>query len=330
MTVATLPRIGFLGAGWIGRARMQSLAASGFVTPAAVADIDRSLSEQAAAEIGAQAFQRFDDMLAAELDGMVIATPSALHAAQAVAALEHGLAVFCQKPLARDANGTRTVLSVARAADRLLAVDLSYRHTAAVRAIADVLASGDVGDVYAADLVFHNAYGPDKPWFMRRSLSGGGCLMDLGTHLVDLALWLTASRTATVAWARLLHQGRQLEPGSEEVEDFAVAELELDSGASARVACSWFLPAGREAVIEATFYGTRGAVSMRNVGGSFYEFAAYRQHGTQAEQLVGPPDEWGGRAIADWGRRLAAGSGYDPDADELERLADVLDEIYAW
>jgi predicted dehydrogenase len=43
--------------------------------------------------------------------------------------------------------------------------------------------------VFAVDLVFHNAYGPDKPWFYDPELSGGGCVMDLGVHLVDLALW---------------------------------------------------------------------------------------------------------------------------------------------
>jgi predicted dehydrogenase len=49
--------------------------------------------------------------------------------------------------------------------------------------------SGELGRVFAVDLVFHNAYGPDKPWFYDPELAGGGCVMDLGVHLVDLALW---------------------------------------------------------------------------------------------------------------------------------------------
>src|SRR5205085_415527 len=124
-----------------------------------------------------------------DLDGLVIATPSASHAVQARAALERGIAVFCQKPLARTAAETASVVEAARAANRLLGVDLSYRHTEAMRHIGALARSGELGDIYAIDLVFHNAYGPDKAWFRDVKLSGGGCVIDLGTHLVDLALW---------------------------------------------------------------------------------------------------------------------------------------------
>src|SRR3712207_6976378 len=58
-----------------------------------------------------------------------------------------------------------------------------------MRAIREIVQSGGLGRTYAVDLVFHNAYGPDKPWFYDPALSGGGCVMDLGVHLVDLALW---------------------------------------------------------------------------------------------------------------------------------------------
>jgi predicted dehydrogenase len=101
----------------------------------------------------------------------VIATPSALHAEQAIAALDRGLAVFCQKPLGRDASETRAVVEAARRADRLLGVDLSYRYTRAAAALRDEVRSGALGEVYAVDLVFHNAYGPDKPWFYDRRLA---------------------------------------------------------------------------------------------------------------------------------------------------------------
>jgi predicted dehydrogenase len=324
------PRVGFLGVGWIGQSRMQALAATGLVEPVAVADLDAGLREQAAALTGAEPAEGLDALLELSLDGVVIATPSALHAEQAIAALERGVAVFCQKPLGRDAAETERVVAAARAAGRLLAVDLSYRHTAALRAARELVASGELGEIYAADLVFHNAYGPDKPWFLRRELSGGGCLIDLGTHLVDLALWLTGSASANVGWARLLREGRPLAPGAEEVEDFALAQLELEGGATARVACSWFLPAGRECELECTLYGTGGAVSVRNVDGSFYDFRADRHRGTSSEPLALPPDDWGGRAIAAWGGQLAASGGFDPAAEELVGLARVIDDVYGW
>jgi predicted dehydrogenase len=269
---------------------------------------------------------RFEDLIAMDLDGVVIATPSAQHAQQAIAALDAGLAVFCQKPLGRDARETAAVLDAARRADRLLGVDLSYRGVEALRAARAAVASGELGTVHTLDLVFHNAYGPDKPWFTDRALAGGGCLIDLGTHLVDLALWLTGARAARVRTARVLHRGGAVP--AEAVEDFATAELEV-GGAVARVSCSWFLPAGRDCAFEATAWGTEGTVSVTNVGGSFYDFRAERFAGTRRELLAEPPDAWGGRAIGDWARQLAADRSYDPAADELQGLADAIDAIYA-
>ena len=336
MTVATLPRIGFLGVGWIGRSRMEALARAGQARVTVLADPQPEALE-AAIEAAPSAVRvgSLEELLEHELDGVVIATPSALHADQAVAALERGLAVFCQKPLARDAGETRRVLEAARAADRLLAVDLSYRHVEALRAAREQVASGAIGRLHTIDLVFHNAYGPDKPWFTDPDLAGGGSLIDLGTHLVDLALWLTeanrvvpfARQTCKRNHAIGVETARTLSLHGHAVEDHATAELALGE-ARARVACSWFASAGRDCVFECTAWGDEGAVSVRNVGGSFYDFRAELWRGTGSETLVEPPDEWGGRAIAAWAGQLREGRGYDPAADELETVAETIDAIY--
>ena len=68
--------------------------------------------------------------------------------------------------------------------DALLGVDMSYRYVAAVTAALDALHAGAIGRPHAADLVFHNAYGPDKAWVRDAELAGGGALIDLGCHLV--------------------------------------------------------------------------------------------------------------------------------------------------
>ncbi len=325
MTVVTLPRLGFLGVGWIGRNRMEALAREGLAEVSAVAD-SRPAALDAAAELAprAELSEDFGALLECDLDGIVIATPSALHSEQAIAALDRGMAVFRQKPLTRDATETQRVLAAAREADRLLGVDLSYRHVEAVRAAQRAVGEGEIGLVHSLDLVFHNAYGPDKPWFTNPDLSGGGCLIDLGTHLVDLALWLTGASEFEVETARTLAlQGH-------EVEDHATAELYLgDEEVRARLACSWFQSAGGECAFECTAWGTDGAVSVRNVGGSFYDFRTELWRGTSTEVLAEPPDAWGGRAIASWAARLASDHSYDPAAEELELLARVLDGVYA-
>src|SRR5206468_2810360 len=173
--------------------------------------------------------------------------PSAMHAEQSIAALERGLAVFCQKPLGRTAAETRRVVDAARRADRLLCVDLSYRFTAGMQAIRDLVRQGELGEIYAVDVVFHNAYGPDKPWFRDMALSGGGCVIDLGSHLVDLALWTLHFPALRSATSRLYAGGKPLRASGREVEDYAIARLDLETGASVQLACSWNLHAGRDA-----------------------------------------------------------------------------------
>lgn len=320
------PRIGFLGTGWIGRHRMEAMLATGGVEAVAVCDASPDCAREALT-LASDALQvaTFDEMLALDLDGIVIATPSALHAAQSIQALEAGRAVFCQKPLGRDAAETRAVVEAARAADRLLGVDLSYRYTAAMREIAELIHGGALGQLFAIDLTFHNAYGPDKPWFYDPVQSGGGCVVDLGVHLVDLALWTLGFPQVGEVDARLLKDGEPLRAG--EVEDYAVAQFRAGD-VQVRLACSWRLHAGREAVIEAGFYGTEGGAALRNVAGSFYDFTAERFDGTAATRLADPPDEWGGRAAAAWATQLAHGRQFDPTAEQFVRSAQVLDAIY--
>lgn len=323
------PRIGFLGVGWIGRNRMEAVLATGAVEAAAIAEPDAAMAA-AAGELAPEAERvgSLDELLQLDLDGIVIATPSALHARQCLEALEAGIAVFCQKPLGRAAQEVEAVVQAARARDLLLGVDFSYRHTQGMARIRELVAGGALGRVHAADLVFHNAYGPDKPWFYDPAQSGGGCVMDLGIHLVDLALW-TLDFPQVVKVAAHLSAGGAPLAGTDRVEDYAIATLELEGGAVLRLACSWRLHAGCDAVIGAEFYGTEGGAAFRNVNGSFYDFTAAHFTGTARHPLAAPPDAWGGRAAANWARRLAQGSGYDAQADRLVEVARVIDRIYS-
>ena len=331
--VPRVPRLGFLGVGWIGRHRMECIARAGDAVVAAVADpsIDAvDAATTALRDVGHQPerLSSLEELLEAEIDGLVIASPSALHAEQAIAALERGVAVFCQKPLARTAEETRRVVDAARAADRLLGVDLSYRFTEGMRRIRELVRDGALGQVYGIDLVFHNAYGPDKRWFYDPKLSGGGCVIDLGIHLVDLALWTLGFPQVREVTSRLYAGGVPLRDSASQVEDYAVARLDLANDATVQLSCSWNLPAGQDAVIAATFYGTQGGAALRNVNGSFYDFTAERFRGTAREMLASPPDEWGGRAAVEWAHRLAGGAGFDAEAEHLVDVAGALDRVY--
>ena len=323
------PRVGFLGVGWIGRHRMQAMLDTGAIEAVAVADpAPDAVAAAGALAPGAEIIDRPEDLFACDLDGLVIATPSAQHAAQAIAALERGVAVFCQKPLGRTVAEAAAVVEAARAADRLLAVDLSYRFTEAMQRIREQVRAGALGRVFAADLTFHNAYGPDKPWFYDPAQSGGGCVMDLGVHLIDLALWVLDFPAVTRVESTLLAGGAALADRPGQAEDYAVATLHLSTGQVVRLACSWRLPAGCDAEISAAFWGDSGGAALRNVGGSFYDFEADAFTGTQRRPLARPPDSWGGRAAAQWARALARGGPFDEDCLRLVQVSEVLDRIY--
>ena len=132
------PRLGFLGVGWIGRHRLEAINWSGLARIAAIADpcAEATAAARRAAPF-ASVFTTIDDLLTQDLDGIVIATPSGLHAVQSMTGLESGLAVFCQKPLARTASEATRIVDSARTADRLLGVDLSYRHLNSAVAVRD-------------------------------------------------------------------------------------------------------------------------------------------------------------------------------------------------
>lgn len=328
--IETKPRLGFLGVGWIGRHRLEKILDSGVAEITAVADNDPELA-RAAAELasGAYCLGSLDELLTLDLDGIVIATPSALHAEQSVAALEHGVPVFCQKPLGRDVQETQRVVDTARRKDLLLGVDFSYRHVEGMRRLRELIRGGELGRIFAVNLVFHNAYGPDKPWFYDRRLAGGGCLVDLGIHLVDLAMWVLDFPDVVDVHGRCFSKGEPMRTLDATVEDYAVARVELAGGTVVDLTCSWHVSAGRDAVIGAQFFGSEGGAELKNVNGSFFDFEAYRYRGTAGEQLVAPPDDWGGRAAVAWTTQLVQSSRFDAEIERVVDVAGVLDAVYA-
>ncbi len=321
-------RLGFLGVGWIGRQRLEALAASGAAEVAACADADALLAARvAAAHPGARAHDGIETLLDENIDGVVIATPSGLHEHQAIVALERGLAVFCQKPLATSASGARRVIECAQRANRLLATDFCYREVGGMRALREHLRDGSLGEILAVDLRFHNAYAPSAAWCASRALAGGGCLLDLGVHLIDLASWLQDFPVTRVEAARLFCRGREL-VDRESVEDLAFAQLRQENGACVRLACSWNLHAGQGAIIELLLHGTRGGASWRNLGGSFHDFDVALCRGDRREVLASGADDWGPRALRNWAVRLGGDASFDPRAFDLCASAAVIDSIY--
>ncbi len=315
------PRLGFVGLGWIGRNRLESVAQTGLAEIAALHDVHSDAASEAQ-KISADAAvcSAFEELLRQDLDGVVIATPNRFHAEQAIAALDRGVSVFCQKPLARNAQETQSILDAAQRANCLLGVDLSYSAMPAMQTISSLVESDALGKIFAIDVKFHNGYGPDKPWFYDFELSGGGCVLDLGSHLIELALRPLGYPNITRVQSSLFSNGALLPRSSRKTEDYGVATIETSVDTVINLSCSWNLNVGCDADIQVAFYGTKGGAALRNVAGSFYDFTAQRFDRTQTETLTKPEDskwQWGGLATIEWVKRLAADERFDPHADRF-------------
>jgi predicted dehydrogenase len=321
--------LAFLGTGWIGLNRMSALLREDICNPVAIIEPDEKNAKKAIA-IAPEALiiRTIDELTDSKPDGIVIATPSALHADQCIAALENGIAVFCQKPLARTAEECYKVISAAYKADRLLGVDLSYRYTDGMQKIKE-LSHNELGDIFAVDLVFNNAYGPDKAWFYDPKLSGGGCMIDLGVHMIDLALWILNFPLIRNVSSVLVSKGRLLEESDPDTtEDYVSAQLETVHGTVIRLVCSWNLSAGQDAEIRASFYGTKASALFYNINGSFYDFEAALCKGTSRRIISSPPDDWAGRALIDWTRKLQTSNLFNNSSFQYFKSAEIIDRIY--
>lgn len=350
------PRVAFAGVGWIGRHRMRAVAESGRAEVVALADPDRGRLEEAAARLPpgkppVRLHHTYEALLREDLDGVMIASPSGLHAAQALAAIERGLHVFCEKPLGRTRREVQRVVSAAKQGDRRLGVDLSYRYIEGAEALRSLVRGGELGRIFAVDLVFHNTYGPDKPWSHDPAMAGGGCLVALGMHLLDLAFWCLGERRIEAVDGRFYASGRPLSVDDlvTTVEDFALGRLDLvsRSGGTTTVSlqCSWFHATGVPAAISVVFRGTEGTAALRNVGGSFFHFNAERCGNAGRAPLLAPPGEelgeeqgeavpsrdpwsWGKGPILDWIDDLVAGRGYDAGVEATLPVAEAIDALY--
>jgi predicted dehydrogenase len=327
--LARTPRLGFIGLGWIGRKRLDAIAAAGVMEVAALADADDARVADAQLTYNkAQRCTTVDHVLDQDLDGVVIATPNGSHAELALACLHRGLPVFCQKPLATTAADTQRVIEAALDADRLLATDYSYRHVQGMSRLRELIRSGELGEVLSIDLVFHNAYGPSKQWCHDRKQAGGGCLLDLGVHLVDLALWLQNSPQMRVVSSRLFAQGQRRQSTSDAIEDLAYVELEQDNGAIVRIASSWHANIGCDAIIRADLHAQRGGASWYNVNHSFVDFNIDVFRGTQRECIGQSRDDWGPGALLHWIEQLRRDPAFDASAWDILSGARLLEEAY--
>jgi predicted dehydrogenase len=270
-------RLGVAGLGWLGESLIKDVPRAGGLEVVAVQDVVPGRAAAVADRCGAPChLERFDDLLAlSEVDAVLICTPNGLHAEQAQAALRAGKDVLVQKPLALTCDDAVRTLEAAAKAERLLFVDYSYRFLETMGALRDLLPPA--GAIRSIRAVFHNLYGPgvEKTWFFDARMAGGGALMDLGVHLLDLGLWLLAPRAASLERAEL--------GDARPVEHSARLALRLDE-VPFELEVSWNAPLPATEIRFEVVSQDGRSLRWENVDGSFFHFRTLHEGQVVAER----------------------------------------------
>nr|WP_115644449.1 Gfo/Idh/MocA family oxidoreductase [Leifsonia aquatica] len=213
-----------------------------------------------------------------DLDVVSVAVPTFLHAPIAVGALDAGIHVLSEKPIARTAAEAQTMVDAAHRAGRVLEVAFNHRRRGDIEALKAAIDEGRIGRPYHARAIWLRRSGIPAlgSWFTNREMAGGGPLIDIGVHVLDYALHLFGEPQVTAVSA-VTHSelgvrgrggsagGKQQVGSAYEVEDLASLLLRLEGGGSIVLETSWaaYRPAGDEFGI--TLYGTEGGADLRVV-----------------------------------------------------------------
>ena len=268
-------RVGVVGLGWAGEVHIKAYQQVAEVEVAAIADV----SVERLTQIGdtydvPYRYTDYRELLERDdLDAVSVCTPNQFHAPVAIAALQQGKHVLCEKPLARTAAEGVAMVRAAREAGRVLHVAFNHRTRGDIAVLKRHIEAGGLGSIYHAKASWmrRNNIPVRGGWFMNRELAGGGPLIDLGVHVLDMALYLLDEpkvlSVSAATYAELGPHGRggtnnQPVPQPYEVEDLATAFLRLVGGATLVLEASWAVYGGMGDDYGVTLYGTEGGAEI--------------------------------------------------------------------
>ncbi len=248
-------RVGVVGAG-VGRAHLRGYAAlPKAVEIVALCDADESRLEQVGNEFNIPLRYPDADALFAsgKVDAVSLCVPNSLHAPLAVSALESGLHVLCEKPLAETVESGRKIVAAAAESTGKFVVAYTRRARPDVRWLKQAISEGVLGDIYQIKTGWTREAGIPGwgGWFTDKQIAGGGPLIDLGIHMLDAAMWMVGyPQPLTVSGMTFANFGpRQSKtfrykaatgmPGQYTVEDAANAFIRLQGGINLNVEVSW-------------------------------------------------------------------------------------------
>lgn len=249
-------RMGVVGLGKMGLSHLSMLNAHPGVSVDGVCDTSGYLLSMLGKYSGLRTYEKLETMLdEVELDAVAVCTPSFLHADQVRSALDHGLHVFCEKPLCLDPADSWALARLAEERGLVTQVGYHNRFIGAFREVKQLLDAGAIGTVTK---VLAEAYGPvvlrakGTTWRSRRA-EGGGCLYDYAAHPLDLLTWYFG-RPVGVSGTVL---GRVF---SAETDDEVAATVHFADDVDAQLSVSWSDDSQRKMTTRITAWGTQGRI----------------------------------------------------------------------
>lgn len=242
-------KIGIIGVGNISGMHIQAYQQNPNVELYAFCDINETQLKKRAEEFGvSRTFTNKEDMLALpELDAVSVCTWNSAHAECTIAALEAGKHVLCEKPMATNAEDARRMKEAAEKSGKLLMIGFVRRFGNDCAVLQDFLNTGFFGDLYYAKATYLRRNGCPGGWFGEKARSGGGPLIDLGVHVIDLVRYLMGNPKPVSVYGatyQKLFDRRDLKDKKEyvatsktdhdiyDVEDLASAMIRFDNGAT--------------------------------------------------------------------------------------------------
>jgi predicted dehydrogenase len=332
-------RVGVIGLG-IGRSHIKGYRSHPGTEVAAIADLNPALLESIGTEYGIPGrYLSYREMLEKEkLDVVSVAVPNVLHREITLAALDAGCHVLCEKPMAMNASEAREMAEAARRAGKRLMINFSFRFNGQSWALKNRIDSGILGDVYFARSIWHRRRGIPGfgGWFTTKSMSGGGPLIDLGVHRLDLALWLMGYPKPTyvlgstynpIGAARAVREQKPFD-----VEDLAAACIKFENGATLFLEASWAANIAERELMETRLYGTKAGLVQRNRNEG-YEFEAelYLEHDDAQFDMKlhdGAPVPEAHSAMYHFIECLKTGRQHTATGEEGIIVMEILDAIY--
>lgn len=268
-------RVGVVGLGWAGDVHIKSYQQLANVEVAAIADVSLERLTQIGDTYGVpHRYTDYRELLERnDLDAVSVCTPNQFHAPVAIAALKCGRHVLCEKPLARTAAEGVAMVEAAREAERVLHVAFNHRARGDVAVLKRHIEAGGLGAIYhaKANWMRRSNIPVRGGWFMNRELAGGGPLIDLGVHVLDMALYLLDEpevlSVSAATYAELGPRNRggarnQPVPQPYEVEDLATAFVRMANGTTLLLETSWAVYGGMGDDYGVTLFGTEGGAEI--------------------------------------------------------------------